>query len=72
VGADDEQGGGGTGFSFSDYSAPALLDTLQQAYALYNDKKAWNKLVQSAMKSNFSWQQSSDQYKSLYGQLLAK
>ncbi|QJW45211.1 glycogen synthase GlgA [bacterium BFN5] len=68
----DEQGGGGTGFCFSDYCAPALLDVLQQAYALYHDKKAWNKLVQSAMKSNFSWQQSSDQYKSLYGQLLAK
>ena len=64
--------GEGTGFSFAEYDAAALLSTVGQALTLFQDKKAWNKLVQAAMRANSSWQPAAGQYQVLYSQLSAK
>ncbi|MEG6585394.1 glycogen synthase GlgA [Dendrosporobacter sp. 1207_IL3150] len=66
------QTGEGTGFVFSEYEAEQLLFTVKMATEVYRNKKAWNKLIRSAMKSDFSWRQSSQQYKALYGELINK
>jgi starch synthase len=56
------------GFSFIDYSAPALLATLDRALVLYQDRRAWLKLVRRAMASDFSWARSAEHYLDLYRQ----
>ena len=46
----------GTGFSFSNYNAHEMLNTIRYAEQIYYDKKReWNKLVDRAMAADFSW-----------------
>jgi starch synthase len=63
--------GEGNGFSFANYNAHELLFTLKDAINLYYDNpEAWNKLVENAVNSNFSWSTSAEKYAKLYGELL--
>jgi starch synthase len=57
---------GRTGFLFNDYSASALLGTLDRALALYQDKRKWSAMTREAMGENFSWDQSAREYVKLY------
>jgi starch synthase len=59
----------GTGFTFHDYNAYHMLDTLKRAHDYYNDKKAWGALVTRAMKTDFSWKKSAKLYMGLYEEL---
>lgn len=61
--------GDGNGFSFENYSSEELLDTINRALDLYNDKIAWDKLVENAMLSNNSWESSAKNYMNLYNSL---
>jgi starch synthase len=61
--------GDGNGFSFENYSSEELLDTINRAIDLYNDKVAWDKLVENAMLSNNSWESSAKSYMDLYNSL---
>jgi starch synthase len=61
--------GDGNGFSFENYSSEELLDTINRALDLYNDKVAWDKLVENAMLSNNSWESSAKNYMNLYNSL---
>ncbi|WP_291635667.1 glycogen synthase GlgA [Clostridium sp.] len=62
--------GSGNGFSFTNYSSQELLDTVNGALDLYKDKTAWDKLVQSAMLSNNSWENSAKNYMNLYSDMI--
>jgi starch synthase len=55
-----------TGFLFKEYKAEAFLETIKTALNLYQDKKAWQKLVKEAMKKDFSWKKSAREYLKLY------
>ncbi len=60
----------GTGFSFTNYNAHEMLDTIRYAEQIYYDKKRdWNKIVERAMKQDFSWSNSARQYEKLYDSL---
>lgn len=59
-------GENGNGFTFKTYNAHDMLGACLRAQQLYNDKKAWRKLVISAMKCDFSWETSSEKYIDLY------
>ncbi len=60
----------GTGFSFTNYNAHEMLDTVQRAAGVYYDKKRdWNKIVERAMEADFSWNNSARQYEALYDSL---
>jgi starch synthase len=61
--------GDGNGFSFENYSSEELLNTINRALDLYNDKVAWDKLVENAMLSNNSWESSAKNYMDLYNSL---
>ncbi|MCD8362190.1 MAG: glycogen synthase GlgA [Lachnospiraceae bacterium] len=62
--------GTGTGFSFTNYNAHEMLDTIRYALSVYYDKKRnWNKIVDRAMAADFSWSNSSKQYEALYEKL---
>ncbi|MCL1902969.1 MAG: glycogen synthase [Oscillospiraceae bacterium] len=59
----------GTGFTFHDYNAHHMLDALKRARECYDDKKAWNALMNRAMKADFSWGKSAKLYIGLYEEL---
>ncbi|MGH4118409.1 glycogen synthase GlgA [Clostridium sp.] len=61
--------GTGNGFSFTNYSSDDLLEAINKALDLYNDKESWDKLVQSAMLSNNSWENSAKNYMNLYNNI---
>jgi starch synthase len=66
---DEFDGAEGTGFKFADYSAAALLGTLQRALATFDDKAAWSKLMQNGMRQDFSWNLSARAYSAIYAKL---
>ena len=57
----------GTGFSFSNYNAHEMMNTVRYAERIYYDKRRdWNKIVERAMLKDFSWNNSAKQYEELY------
>ncbi len=60
----------GYGFVLNNYSSEALLDAISQAVKLFHDKDAWKKLVDRAMKQDFSWYVAAENYRELYYKLL--
>ncbi len=64
--------GKGNGFSFQDYDAEKLLETIQRAINLYKNEKLWNKLMLTGMKQDFSWKSSAKKYLELYERALSK
>ncbi len=64
---------GKTGFVFSEYSARALADKIIEVIVTCRDKKVkWNKMVDRAMRQDFSWKKSALKYKQLYKTLMRK
>lgn len=66
----DEDRDSGTGFTFRDYDAKELLDTIKYAISVYKDKEKWKKLVVRGMNIDNSWDNSSKMYMDLYESLL--
>ena len=63
--------GTGTGFSFRNYNAHEMLNTVRYAEHIYYDKKReWNKLVDRAMAADFSWNASALKYQEMYDWLI--
>lgn len=61
----------GTGFSFSNYNAHEMLNTIRYAEHIYYDKKReWNKIVDRAMAADFSWKVSAGKYQEMYDWLV--
>ena len=66
----NEYEGTGTGFSFANYNAHEMLHTVEYAkYTYYNKKREWNKIVDRAMKADFSWAVSAKKYEDIYRKL---
>ena len=61
----------GTGFSFTNYNAHEMLATIRYAERIYYDKKReWNKIVDRAMATDFSWNVSAKKYQEMYDWLI--
>ncbi len=61
----------GTGFGFLNINAHELLFTAKEAISVYhNNPDAWNHMVQAAMRSDFSWDKSADEYIKLYEDIM--
>ncbi|WP_073508251.1 glycogen synthase [Streptobacillus notomytis] len=57
----------GNGFSFTNFNADDMLNTIRYAEHIYYDKKeVWNKLVKRNMLINNSWDRSAKEYEKLY------
>ncbi|MCE5236625.1 MAG: glycogen synthase GlgA [Eubacteriales bacterium] len=64
--------GEGTGFSFANYNAHEMLYTVERAVSLYKEEpEAWTRMMQRAMRKNFSWDASAKSYAALYAGLAA-
>jgi len=62
--------GEGTGFSFANYNAHEMLDTVKRAISFYKNKDIWEKIVKSGMKQDFSWSKSAKEYMELYEKMV--
>jgi len=60
----------GYGFVFEEFSSESMLNTLIRALKSFNDKEIWNKLIDRAMKLEFSWQVAAENYNKLYQKLM--
>ena len=71
VEAYNEYEGTGTGFSFTNYNAHEMLDTIRYAKNVYYENRdEWNKIAKRAMKADFSWNASAKKYQELYDELI--
>ncbi|MFR3311005.1 glycogen synthase GlgA [Collinsella stercoris] len=62
--------GEGTGFSFTHFNGDEMADAVFRAARLFwDDRAAFNGLVENAMKADFSWKRSADAYIALYHNL---
>lgn len=60
----------GTGFSFANYNAHEMLNTVRYAKDVYyNRRREWNKLIDRGMAMDFSWNNSALKYEDLYRRL---
>ncbi|MBO4346915.1 MAG: glycogen synthase GlgA [Lachnospiraceae bacterium] len=61
----------GTGFSFVNYNAHEMLNTIRYAEKIYYDRKReWNKMIDRSMAVDFSWQVSANKYQEMYDWLI--
>jgi len=60
------------GFTFDDYTPAAFRKAISRALDEYQDRKKWDKMVRSGMKSDFSWDHSGADYEALYDKALKK
>jgi starch synthase len=67
----DEKTGDGNGFMFKQYNAKAMTKELNRALKIFEDKKAWTKIIKNGMKSDFSWNSSAKKYIDLYKTILS-
>jgi starch synthase len=58
--------GRGNGFSFKEYSSAGLLDAIDRALSLYWNRRRWKELMRNAMREDYSWDVSAQQYLKLY------
>lgn len=62
--------GEGTGFSFYDFDAYTMMNTIDQALIVYYDDPAgWKKLIQQAMAEDNSWESAAQAYIEQYKRL---
>lgn len=72
VDADDEtlRNGTATGFVIDEPTPHALLEKVQFALALYEDRATWRKMRRAAMQCDFSWEKSAREYLRIFERLV--
>lgn len=61
----------GTGFSFANFNAHEMLQTIYYAMHIYYDDRAqWNAMAERGMHQDFSWKRSVREYEKIYDRLL--
>ena len=66
----NEKTGEGNGFVFKEYKKDAMLKELKRSLKIYEDQKAWVKIMKNGMKCDFSWNSSAKKYVDLYKKIL--
>ena len=56
----------GTGFKFKPYTGEVLLETVQTALKVYEDRNAWQTLMRNGMERDYSWPTSAREYVKVY------
>ncbi|MDD4264037.1 MAG: glycogen synthase GlgA [Firmicutes bacterium] len=67
----NEYTGEGNGFSFLNYNAHDMLNTITRALSFYNKEPVWTTLRQRAIKEDNSWTLSAKAYSDLYDSLMS-
>lgn len=66
-----QRGGKGTGFLFTPTDPQALAESLQEAMAVYADRRRWLGLQRRGMAKEHSWSRSAQAYAGLYREAVA-
>ncbi len=67
----NEYTGEGTGFSFANYNAHEMMNTISYAKrTYYYNRMAWDTMAKRAMEQDFSWNTSARKYEALYEDVL--
>jgi starch synthase len=66
----DPATGAGTGIVFNDFDAAAMGWALGTAMKWYADPALWQRIVQNAMRCDFSWETQASEYLKLFAELL--
>ena len=67
----NEYTGDGNGFSFFNYNAHDMLNTINRAIRFYHqDKAVWGRLMKRGMTGDYSWTNSAAKYTELYRALV--
>jgi starch synthase len=61
--------GTATGFVFTEPSAGALMETIKRSMVVYSNQTVWERLQRNAMSKDFSWENSANQYLTLYHEI---
>jgi len=60
-----------SGFVFKEYEVGPFMKKVAQALSIYlQDQKQWNRMIQVAMVTDFSWEHPAREYRELYEELL--
>ncbi len=62
--------GNANGFSFKEYNADVMLDTVMNAIDLFKNKSKWTHLMRNGMTQDWSWEKSAKKYYELYKMLV--
>lgn len=63
----------GTGFSFANYNAHEMLNTINYAKQIYFDHRdKWNGIAFRGMEKDYSWRNSAQEYSKLYRRLMGE
>ena len=62
--------GNANGFSFKEYNADVMLDTVMNAMDLFKNKSKWTRLMRNGMTQDWSWEKSAKKYYELYKMLV--
>lgn len=66
----DAERDAGNGFVFREYKPMALYEAVQRALEAYQNRTAWQALVQRVMRQDWSWARSAGAYVALYGEAM--
>jgi len=58
----------GTGFVFQGYEAGEMTAAVKRALASYRQPRVWHRLIENAMKQDFSWETAAGRYEEIYRQ----
>lgn len=61
---------GKTGFVFEKYRASELGEAMERATGAWQDPKAWQRMIKTAMRQDFSWKRSAREYLGVYQSLI--
>jgi starch synthase len=68
----DRLAGTGTGFRFEHADGTGLIWALDQALAVYGDRRLWERLMRNGMARDFSWRRSARRYVQAYERAIAQ
>lgn len=69
----DEGTGRGNGFVFENYDKHALLEAIKRAVKIFTEQpNRWRQIMVNAMKCDFSWNKSAEEYTNLYEKAIQK
>ena len=60
----------GNGFLFQKFTSSALLDALNNAIELYQNKEAWLELCENCIQKKYSWEENVKEYNEIYHSIL--
>ncbi len=58
----------GNGFSFANYNAHEMMNTINYAIKVYQDKPAFKTIIRNALRSDYSFEKTAKEYKKIYRQ----